>query len=149
MFFLKIKRIIWIFYLSLAITLILIFTIKNEWEKDKGMNEELKFSDTIQSVEIVDGTSGNKVSIEKKAARDEIVTILQESKLISVLNSEETTGYRWRVVIKSYNHLIEVTGPKKVIYDDKDFKFSNNDDYTRFEECITNLYDKYVKNATD
>jgi hypothetical protein len=123
--------------------------MKNEWEKDKEMNEDLKFSDTIQSVEIVDGTSGNKVSIDETDELNDIHSILQDSKLISVLNAEETTGYRWRVVIKSYNHLIEVTGPEKVIYDDKDFKFSNNDDYTRFEECITNLYDKYDKNATD
>lgn len=127
----------------------MIFTIKNGRKKDVGMDEELKFSDTIQSVEIVDGTSGNKVSINEVDELKEIHSILQDSELISVLSAEDTTGYRWRVVIKSYNHLIEVTGPEKVIYDEKDFKFSNNDDYTRFEKCMRNLYDKYDKNATD
>lgn len=132
-----------------TIFLLLFLSIRNEWEKDKEMNEAINFSDTIQNVEIINGTNGFKVSIVEAEELNEIQLILKESKLISVLNSEDTTGYRWRIIIKSYNHLIEITGSEKVIYDNEEFMFSDNDGYTRFEEYISSLYKKYTENTID
>jgi len=138
------KKKIILFLFSLLIIVVLSLTIKNYWGKDSKTEEVFYFTDKIQSIEIINGTNGEKVYIDNGADLNAAQSILKEGKLIYAKNTQDSTGYKWRVVIKSYNHLLEISGPESAIYDNQNIAFLEKNDYTRFEECVNGMYNKYT-----
>lgn len=128
----------------IVICLSLVLLLREKWTDNKKPEEILNFSEDIQEVEISDGTSGNKVTITEAKDLDEIQSIIHASKFVVVSDAEDTTGYKWRAIIKINNETIDISGATNIVYDNQSIMFLENDDYARLEECISRIYYKHL-----
>ncbi len=111
---------------------------KNE-EKAK---ETVVILDEIQEVEIIDGTSGNRVDLVEADELNEVQSILAKTEFVNASTQEDTTGYEWRIIIKTTKDTIDIISSNRVSYNGKTLRFSDDADYRKFEECIRSFYKK-------
>lgn len=137
----------YIFALLLVILfLILLQTVVVICLKQKN-NEEVKeivvFQEDIQEVEIIDGTSGNRVNIVDADMLNEVQSIIGSTEFIIIPDEKESTGYKWRIIVKTTKDTIDILSSNQVTYNSKLHMFANINDYSKLEEFIISLYKKH------